>query len=79
MRERLTISTRKLEEINRFLVSEQNTILDPLVDIVEKYGGVKEINRKAHETTKNSSASMNTRKRSWEKKQDQLNSTSHSP
>ncbi len=37
MRERLTISTRKLEEINRFLVSEQNTILDPLVDIVEKY------------------------------------------
>ena len=52
MRERLTISTQKLEEINRFLVSEQNTILNPLVDIVEKYGGVKEINRKAHESRK---------------------------
>jgi hypothetical protein len=50
LRERLSISTQKLEEINKFLVSEQNTILDPLVDIVEKNGGVKEINRKAHES-----------------------------
>ena len=50
MKKRLTISTQRLEKINKFLISDHNPIIDNLVDIVEKYGGVKEINRKAHES-----------------------------
>ncbi len=50
LKKSLTISNQKLEEINKFLVSEQNPVIDNLIDIVEKYGGVKEINRKAHES-----------------------------
>jgi len=38
-----------LEEINEFLVKPGNPLVDDLVDIVEKHGGVKEINRKASE------------------------------
>lgn len=49
LRERLKISPRSLEEINEFLVKPGNPLVDDLVDIVEKHGGVKEINRKASE------------------------------
>ena len=50
LKKSLTISNQTLKEINKFLVSEQNPVIDNLIDIVEKYGGVKEINRKAHES-----------------------------
>ena len=49
LRERLSVSPRSLEEINEFLVKPGNPLVDDLVDIVEKHGGVKEINRKASE------------------------------
>ena len=49
LRERLSVSPRSLEEINEFLVKPGNPLVDDLVDIVEKYGDVKEINRKASE------------------------------
>lgn len=49
IRERLSVSPRSLEEINEFLVKPGNPLVDDLVDIVEKHGGVKEINRKASE------------------------------
>jgi hypothetical protein len=50
LRERLRVSPRSLEEINEFLVNPDNPLVDGLIDIVEKYGGVKEINRKAKES-----------------------------
>jgi len=50
LRERLRVSPRSLEEINEFLVKLGNPLVDDLVDIVEKHGGVKEINRKANES-----------------------------
>jgi len=49
LRERLSVSPRSLEEITEFLVKPGNPLVDDLVDIVEKHGGVKEINRKASE------------------------------
>jgi len=49
LREGLKISPRSLEEINEFLVKPGNPLIDDLVDIIEKHGGVKEINRKASE------------------------------
>ena len=46
----MRVSPRSLEEINEFLVKLGNPLVDDLVDIVEKHGGVKEINRKANES-----------------------------
>jgi hypothetical protein len=50
LRERLRVSPLRLEEINGFLVNPGNPLVDGLIDIVEKHGGVKEINRKAKES-----------------------------
>jgi len=52
LRRRLRISPQRIEEINQFLLKEGNPIVDGLVDVVEKHGGVKEINRKAKETSR---------------------------
>jgi len=45
----LKISPRSIEEINEFLARKGNPVVDGLIDIVEKHGGVEEINRKAEE------------------------------
>jgi hypothetical protein len=47
LREGLRISTQTLDEVNEFLLKRDNPIIDKLFEIVEKYGGVKEINSKA--------------------------------
>jgi hypothetical protein len=45
----LAADTRRLGEINRFLVDPSNELVGRLLDIVEKHGGPREINRKAEE------------------------------
>jgi hypothetical protein len=45
----LKVKDRNLEEINSFLLREDNPLVNGLLKIVEKYGGVDEINRKARE------------------------------
>jgi len=52
LRKRLTISEENLKEINEFLMRKDNQLVDGLLEIVEKYGGVDEINRKAREVRK---------------------------
>jgi hypothetical protein len=49
LKEKLRIDEANLEEINCFLLQNSNPLVDGLLDIVEKYGGVAEINRKAKE------------------------------
>lgn len=49
LKKKLRIDEANLEEINRFLLQSNNPLVDGLLDIVEKYGGVAEINRKAKE------------------------------
>jgi hypothetical protein len=49
LRERLRIKEENLKEINDFLLREDNPLINGLLKIVEKYGGVDEINRKARE------------------------------
>lgn len=49
LRNRLKIAPDRLEEINRFLLDPQNELINELLEIVEKYGGPDEINRKAAE------------------------------
>ncbi len=49
LRDRLIISPHRVEEINEFLTKQGNPVVDGLIDVVEKHGGVEEINRKAEE------------------------------
>lgn len=49
LRNRLMISTDRVEEINRFLTDPNNDLINRFLEIVQKYGGPEEINRKAEE------------------------------
>jgi hypothetical protein len=52
LRDRLRINEANLKEINEFLLREDNPLVNGLLEIIEKYGGVSEINRKATEARK---------------------------
>jgi hypothetical protein len=52
LRKRLIVSEERLKEINDFLLKEENPLVDGLLEIVERYGGVDEVNRKARESGK---------------------------
>jgi hypothetical protein len=52
MRELLKIEEKRLDEINDFILDSNNELINGLLEIVEKYGGVKEINKKAKESGK---------------------------
>ncbi len=52
LRERLKISTHRVDEINNFLLDPDNTLISDLIEIVEKFGGPEAINRKAKEARK---------------------------
>jgi len=51
-REKLRISEENLREINDFLLRKDNPMVNGLLEIVEKHGGVEEVNRKARENRK---------------------------
>jgi hypothetical protein len=51
-REKLRISEDSLKAVNDFLLKKDNPLTNGLLKIVEKYGGVEEINRKANESRK---------------------------
>ena len=52
LRNRLKISSERLDEINNFLLDPDNDLINNLLEIVEKHGGPEEINRKATEARK---------------------------
>jgi hypothetical protein len=52
LRKLLQLPARRLEEINALLVDPKNATVGELVDVVERYGGPEEINRKAREAGK---------------------------
>ena len=51
-RQKLRIDENRLREINDFLLSKDNPLVTDLLDVIEKHGGVDEINRKAREARK---------------------------
>ena len=51
-REKLKIREENLEAINDFLLKKDNPLTNGLLEIVDKHGGVDEINRKAKESRK---------------------------
>jgi hypothetical protein len=52
LRERLKINKERLKEVNDFILDPDNELINRLLEIVEKYGGPEEINRKANEARK---------------------------
>ena len=52
LRKKLKIPDNAFKVINDFLLDEKNPLINDLLEIVEKYGGVEEINRKAEEASK---------------------------
>lgn len=49
LRSRLRISDQNLKEINEFLLREDNPLINDLLELIDKYGGVNEINLRAEE------------------------------
>ncbi len=52
LREKVLINRKNLEEVNAFLLREDNPLINGVLEIFDKYGGVEEINRKARENSK---------------------------
>jgi len=52
VKEKLKIKEANLKEINDFLLRKDNPLVNGLLEIVEKHGGIDEINRKANESRK---------------------------
>ncbi len=52
LRDRIKISSERLEEINAFLSDPNNELVNQLLEVVERYGSSEEINRKAKEAGK---------------------------
>ena len=52
IREKLRIDLKPLEEINSFLLNPSNTIINQLLKVIDKHGGVEEINRRHAEAGK---------------------------
>ena len=51
-RQKLRIDENRLREINDFILSEDNPLVTDLLDLIDKHGGVDEINKKAKEARK---------------------------
>ncbi|MBC2724853.1 MAG: hypothetical protein HGJ97_19735, partial [Desulfosporosinus sp.] len=49
IRDKLAIESKRLDEINAFLMNPKNKLVNDILAVVEKYGGPEEINRKARE------------------------------
>jgi hypothetical protein len=49
LRDRLKISSERLDEINTFLTDPNNELINQLLEVVNRYGSPEEINRKAQE------------------------------
>jgi hypothetical protein len=52
LRQKIGISQKRLEELNEFLLDPKNELVNDLLSVIDKYGGVEEINKKAEEAGK---------------------------
>ncbi len=52
IRKKLKITDQALKVVNDFLLDDKNPLINDLLTILEKYGGVEEINKKAEEASK---------------------------
>ncbi|MFX0074693.1 MAG: hypothetical protein ACFE96_04590 [Candidatus Hermodarchaeota archaeon] len=52
IRKKLEVPKEALESLNQFLLDENNPLINNLLSLIDKYGGVKTINKKAEEASK---------------------------
>jgi len=52
IRKKLSISQENLESVQNFFIDENNPLINDLIQVIEKYGGVEEINKKYTESRK---------------------------
>ncbi|MEM1564644.1 MAG: hypothetical protein QXQ08_01545 [Candidatus Bathyarchaeia archaeon] len=52
LRGKILINEEKLEEVNDFLTREDNPLVNSVLEIIDRYGGIEEINRKAKENSR---------------------------
>jgi len=52
IRNKIAIEDKRLDEINAFLMDPDNSLINDILSVIEKYGGPEEINRKAKESGK---------------------------
>ncbi|TFG03418.1 MAG: hypothetical protein EU542_02290 [Promethearchaeota archaeon] len=52
LREKLKISDKAVKSINEFILDKKNPLINDLMEVIEKYGGIEEINRNAREAGK---------------------------
>ncbi|MEM4701347.1 MAG: hypothetical protein QXZ51_04300 [Candidatus Bathyarchaeia archaeon] len=52
LREKILINEEKLEEVNDFLTREDNPLVNSVLEIIDRHGGIEEINRKAKENSR---------------------------
>ncbi|MFX0030766.1 MAG: hypothetical protein ACFE8B_16255 [Candidatus Hermodarchaeota archaeon] len=49
LRKKIIISNKALENVNKFLSDENNILINNLFEVIDNYGGINEINKKANE------------------------------
>jgi len=49
LRKKLKITNKALDVVNNFLTDKNNVLINDLFEVIDKYGGVDEINKKAKE------------------------------
>ena len=52
IRKKLEIPKEALESLNQFLLDENNPLINDLLSLLDKYGGIENINKKAEESSK---------------------------
>jgi hypothetical protein len=52
LRKKLEIPKDALKSVNDFLLDETNPLINQLFSVIDKYGGIEEINKKAEEARK---------------------------
>ncbi|MFX1456253.1 MAG: hypothetical protein ACFFDB_12840 [Promethearchaeota archaeon] len=52
IRKKLEISNKALDDLNAFILDEDNPLINDLLEIIEKHGGVSEINKRAQYSSK---------------------------
>jgi len=52
LRKKLKITNKAVDIVNKFLLEENNILINNLFEIIDNYGGVEEINKKAREAAK---------------------------
>ncbi|MFX1311680.1 MAG: hypothetical protein ACFFHD_03570 [Promethearchaeota archaeon] len=51
LRKKIKITNKTLEAVNKFLSDENNDLINNLLGVIDKYGGIDEINKKAEEAS----------------------------